>query len=353
LNRRDFLSSSLAAGVPFSILGHPLLCGAAAPAAEEPGIAVLLVDTGRPEGRIDSRIYGHFLEHINHSVEDGLFAEQIRGAGFEGDDFKTYWQPFSDLGTVSIAAVDFQNGRKSVRLGVSGGRAGIRQGRVYIEAGRKYDGSLWVQRQAGSPALTLRILGANGAQIASLPLPVSGSASSWHEVPFSFTSPVRDAQATVEIAALGTGALLVDFVSMMRADVRGDGMFRVDLLGALRDLRPAFIRWPGGSFASTYKWNEGIGRYAARGYHPNTFWGGYSDYYGFGTDEFLGLCHKLNAEPLIVLPAPGAHPDQVDYAMKWSTTSTICLTPNGAGSGPPTAIPNHTASVFFRSIMSP
>ena len=316
MNRRDFLSSSLAAGVPFSIL-RPRICGAAAPPVEEPGVAVLLVDTGRPEARIDSRIYGHFLEHINHSVEDGLFAEQIRGAGFEGDDFKTYWQPFSDRGAVSIAAVDFQNGKKSVSLGVSGGRAGIRQGRVYIEAGRKYDGSLWVQRQAGSPELTLRILGANGDQIASLPLPISGSASSWREVPFSFTSPVRDPQATVEIAASGTGAILVDFVSMMRADARGDGMFRADLLGALRDLLPAFIRWPGGSFASTYKWNEGIGRYAARGYHPNTFWGGYSDYYGFGTDEFLGLCHKLNAEPLIVLPAPGAPPDQVDYAMKW------------------------------------
>ena len=52
-------------------------------------------------------------------------------------------QPFSGRGTVSIAAVDFQNGRKSVRLDVSGGRAGIRQGRVNMEAGRKYDGSLW------------------------------------------------------------------------------------------------------------------------------------------------------------------------------------------------------------------
>ena len=317
MNRRDFLSSSLAASLPFSILGSPLLRGAEAPAAVEPGVAILLVDSGRPEGRIDSRIYGHFLEHINHSVEDGLFAEQIRGAGFEGDDFKTYWQPFSDRGTVSIADIDFQNGRKSVRLDVSGGRAGIRQGRVYIEAGRKYDGSLWVQRQAGSPALTLRVLGANSAQIASLPLPVSGSASNWQEVPFSFTSAVRDAQATVEIAASGTGALLVDFVSMMRADIRADGMFRADLHGALRDLRPTFIRWPGGSFASTYKWTEGIGRYAARGYHPNTIWGGYSDYYGFGTDEFLGLCRKLNAEPLIVLAAPGAQPDQVDYAMNW------------------------------------
>jgi alpha-N-arabinofuranosidase len=128
---------------------------------------------------------------------------------------------------------------------------------------------------------------------------------------------VRDTQATLEIVATGRGTLLVDFVSMMRADVRRDGMLRPDLLQALRDLHPSFIRWPGGSFASTYKWKEGIGRYASRGYHPNTFWGGYSDYFGFGTEEFLGLCRKLNAEPLIVLPAPGTKPEQVQYAIDW------------------------------------
>ncbi|HSU68415.1 MAG TPA: carbohydrate binding domain-containing protein, partial [Tepidisphaeraceae bacterium] len=264
---------------------------------------------------IDERIYGHFLEHINHSVEDGLFAEQIRGAGFEGEDFKTYWEPFSDRGRVEIANVDFQNGKKSVRLHVEGGRAGIRQGRVYIEAGKKYDGSLWVKHEAGSPRLTLRIQTSSGGPVASIPLALTGS--DWQEVPYSFTSPVRDTQATFEIVASDTGALLVDFVSMMPSDVRRDGMLRPDLLQALRDLRPSFIRWPGGSFASTYKWKEGIGRYAARGYHPNTFWGGYSDYFGFGTDEFLGLCQKLNAEPLIVLPAPGTKTEQIQYAMDW------------------------------------
>jgi len=95
---------------------------------------------------IDKRIDGHFLEHINHSVEDGLFAEQIRGCGFEGEDFKTYWESFSDRGRVEIADVEFKNGKKSVRLHVEGGRAGIRQGRLYVDAGQKYDGSLWVGR---------------------------------------------------------------------------------------------------------------------------------------------------------------------------------------------------------------
>jgi alpha-N-arabinofuranosidase len=278
-------------------------------------VAVLLVDTDRAATSIDRRIYGHFLEHINHSVEDGLFAEQIRGCGFEGDDFKTYWEPVSDRGRVEIAEVDFKNGKKSVRLHVAGGRAGIRQARIFVDAGYSYDGSVWVRREEGSPQLTLRVISSKGDPIATAPLAVTGS--DWQEVRYSFSSSVRDTQATVEIAAAGNGTLLLDFVSMMRTDVRRDGMLRPDLLQALRDLAPPFIRWPGGSFASTYRWKDGIGPLVSRRYHPNMIWGGYSDYYGFGTDEFLGLCRKINSEPLVVLAAASTDPGQVQYAMDW------------------------------------
>jgi alpha-N-arabinofuranosidase len=302
------------ASLPLSGISNPLLASSV-PAAGEPKVAVLLVDTDRATATIDERIYGQFLEHINHSVEDGLFAEQIRGAGFEGDDFKTYWRPSSNKGRVEIATLDFQNGTKSVRLQPEGGHAGIQQGRLFLDSGMKYEGTLWVKREAGSPQLTLHVTGSKGDSIATIPLAPAGS--DWQELPFSFTSPVRDTQASLEIAATGHGKLLLDFVSMMRADVRHDGMLRPDLLQSLRDLGPSFIRWPGGSFASTYKWKEGIGRYSARGYHPNTFWGGYSDYFGFGTEEFLGLCRKLKAEPLIVLAAPSTDAEHVKYAMDW------------------------------------
>src|ERR1044071_6876031 len=56
---------------------------------DDTGVAVLLIDTDRVIGTVDERIYGQFLEHINHSVE-GLFAEQVQGRGFEGRDFETY-----------------------------------------------------------------------------------------------------------------------------------------------------------------------------------------------------------------------------------------------------------------------
>jgi alpha-N-arabinofuranosidase len=316
MNRRNFLKESMVAGAGFHLYG---VSGAfaynAVEPAGEPGVMVLLVDTDRVTTSIDQRIYGQFLEHINHSVEDGLFAEQIRGAGFEGEDFKTYWESFAERGEVGIANVDFQNGSKSVRLRVEGGRAGIRQRRIFLDAGVRYDGSLWLKCENGSPKLTLLVKTAHDEAIASLPLVVTGS--EWQEIPFAFTSGVRDTQASIEITSTGKSAILLDFISMMRSDARRDGKLRPDLLQALSDLRPSFIRWPGGSFASTYKWQEGIGPYAGRGYHPNLFWGGYSDYYGFGTDEFLGLCRKVGAEPLIVLAAPGTKPEQVEYAMDW------------------------------------
>ncbi len=324
MDRRSFLLTPVAAaaaaiprrsGVEPGVQSRGEGPNAAAAPAGAPGVAILLVDTDRAIAPVDRRIYGHFLEHINHSVEDGLFAEQIQGCGFEGEDFATYWKPFSERGRVELAEVPFKNGTKSVRLRAEGGRAGIRQGRIFVEAGREYDGSIWIKREAGALQMTLRVASSQGAQIASVPLPVTDS--NWQEVSYRFTSSVHDTQASVEIAAAGSGSLLLDFVSMMRADVRRDGALRPDLVQALRDLAPPFIRWPGGSFASTYKWKDGIGPYVSRRYHPNVMWGGYSDYYGFGTEEFLTLCRRIESEPLIVLPAPGTDADAVQYAMDW------------------------------------
>jgi alpha-N-arabinofuranosidase len=283
--------------------------------ADEPGVAVLLIDTDRVMGNIDENIYGQFLEHINHSVVDGLFAEQIRGRGFEADDFKTYWESFADNGSVQIANVKFKSGEKSVRLEVNNGTAGIRQGRIYLQNGFDYNGSAWLKAEKGSVQVTFRVKDSGGNIIAEAPLQTNGS--QWQEIGYSFSSPKTDTQAMVEITANGSGAVLIDYISMMRADIRKNGMLRPDLVQALRDLKPSFIRWPGGSFASIYKWRDGIGPHVSRKYHPNTIWGGYSDYYGFGTEEFIELCRQLDTEPLIVLAAMSTDPEMVQYAMDW------------------------------------
>ena len=46
-------------------------------------------------------------------------------------------------------------------------------------------------------------------------------------------------------------------------------------------------------------------------------WGGYQDYYGFGTDEFLEFCRQVGSEPLICLAATSTDPAELEYAMDW------------------------------------
>ena len=163
---------------------------------------MLLADTDRIAAPIDKRIYGHFLEHINHSVVDGLFAEQIRGGGFEGEDFKTYWESFSDRGSAECVDVEFQNGKKSVRVQVEGGHAGIQQGRIFVDAGHAYDGSLWVKREQGSLQLTLRVVSSKGGPIATCRSRSQLRAGRRLIIP----SPVPcGTPSSVEIAAEGSG----------------------------------------------------------------------------------------------------------------------------------------------------
>ncbi len=74
---------------------------------------------------------------------------------------------------------------------------------------------------------------------------------------------------------------------------------RSDVVGALRRLRIPVLRWPGGCFADTYHWQDGIGPQGQRKTIVNTNWGGVSEDNSFGTHEFLELCDQLGCEAYI------------------------------------------------------
>ncbi len=279
------------------------------------GAAILLVDTDRRLSKIDKNIYGQFLEHINHSVIDGLYAEQVQGQGFEGKDFETHWNKIEENGKVILVDSPFQKGTKSIRLTPANGTAGIAQKRFYVKKDSLYNGSLWIKPEDSSPNITLRLVNTGNKEIAKAKL--AYGTTGWQEVPFSLRPTSTDTAAILEIVATGTGSVFLDFISLMPASARKNGKFRPDLFESFKALKPTFIRWPGGSFASTYKWQDGIGPAVSRVYHPNVMWGGYADYYGFGTDEFLELCRQLEADPMITLAAPSTKPEDVAYAMNW------------------------------------
>ena len=76
---------------------------------------------------------------------------------------------------------------------------------------------------------------------------------------------------------------------------------RNDVLNALRAMHVPVVRWPGGCFADTYHWMDGIGPAEKRPKFVNTTWGGIVEDNSFGTHEFLDFCELLGAEPYITV----------------------------------------------------
>lgn len=74
---------------------------------------------------------------------------------------------------------------------------------------------------------------------------------------------------------------------------------RNDVVDALKKLKIPNLRWPGGCFADTYHWKDGIGPKDKRPTIVNTWWGGVTEDNSFGTHDFLDLCELLGTEPYI------------------------------------------------------
>jgi alpha-N-arabinofuranosidase len=74
---------------------------------------------------------------------------------------------------------------------------------------------------------------------------------------------------------------------------------RNDVIAALKELNIPNLRWPGGCFADTYHWKDGVGPKDKRPAIVNTWWGGTTENNSFGTHDFLNLCELLGAEPYL------------------------------------------------------
>lgn len=77
-----------------------------------------------------------------------------------------------------------------------------------------------------------------------------------------------------------------------------DGV-RNDIIDALKKLKIPNLRWPGGCFADTYHWKDGVGPQDKRPTIVNKWWGGVTEDNSFGTHNFLNMCELLGAEPYL------------------------------------------------------
>jgi len=98
------------------------------------------------------------------------------------------------------------------------------------------------------------------------------------------------------------------------SDIPNIDGFRKDVVEAFKELKVPVLRWPGGCFADTYHWKDGIGPKEDRPAIVNVFWGGVTEDNSFGTHEFLNFCELIGTEPyLSINVGTGTVQEAVDW----------------------------------------
>ncbi len=83
------------------------------------------------------------------------------------------------------------------------------------------------------------------------------------------------------------------------SDIPNVNGMRTDVVEALREMRLPILRWPGGCFADTYHWMDGVGPQENRSKIVNVHWGFTTEDNSFGTHEFMEFCRQVGCEPYI------------------------------------------------------
>jgi alpha-N-arabinofuranosidase len=275
---------------------------------------------------IDGKQCGQFIELLCNLVPS-MLAQQVANTSFEEDPpWKVAFRPQIDKphrpwypdGAVHVARFAFDtnqpfNGKRSMRIEVIAprARAGISQDGFYVRAGQGYRLRLHAR---GDARLTAGAsLHGDGGSVAA-PVDFGAINTNWTAIDVLMRATRSSANATLTIDFEGPGTLWLD-----RVTVTGDdavlGLWRPDVVEAVRAMRPGVIRF-GGSTLESYEWDQCLGPSDDRAPFPVSYWGGLEENL-VGVEEFVAFCREVGAEPLVCVRWTGKTPDaaaaEVEY----------------------------------------
>ncbi|MFJ9177309.1 alpha-L-arabinofuranosidase C-terminal domain-containing protein [Streptomyces sp. NPDC102360] len=278
------------------------------------------VDPNRSGAAIDDTMYGVFFEDINRAADGGLYAELVQNRSFEYSTAdNSDYTPLTAWRTSGTAKVVDDDGRLNARnrnylsLGAGSSATNSGYGTGYTLAkGKAYDFSLWAR---GDSELTVTLGDADGALATPRKLRTRGG---WAQYRATFTPSQDTTTGRLTVAATKDAAL--DMVSLFPRDTykgHKNGL-RKDLAEKVADLKPGFVRFPGGCLVNTgsmkgydeasgyerkraYQWKDTVGPVEQRATNAN-FWG-YNQSYGLGYFEYFQFAEDIGAMPLPVVPA--------------------------------------------------
>ncbi|KAH0972681.1 hypothetical protein GBA52_024837 [Prunus armeniaca] len=302
--------------------------------------AKLLVDASEASGRpISDTLFGIFFEEINHAGAGGLWAELVSNRGFEagGPNVPSNIDPWSIIGTESslIVSTDrssfFDRNKVALRMEVLCDSQGANScpddgvgiynpgfWGMNIEKGKNYSVVLYV-RSSGSINVSVSLTGSDGLQkLAAASIIASGSeVSNWTKFEVMLDAQGTNPNSRLQLTTTRKGFIWFDQVSVMPLDTYKGHGFRKDLAEILEDLKPQFMRFPGGTFVegewlrNAFRWKETIGPWEERPGHFADVWMYWTDD-GLGYFEFLQLAEDLGTLPIWVFNNGISRNDEVD-----------------------------------------
>ncbi|XP_021900939.1 LOW QUALITY PROTEIN: alpha-L-arabinofuranosidase 1-like [Carica papaya] len=298
--------------------------------------AWLTVDASEGSGRlIPETLFGIFFEEINHAGVGGLWAELVSNRGFEagGSSVPSNIDPWTIIGDDSSVIVStdlsspFDSNRVALRMDVlCDSDCPPRGVGVYnpgywgmnIQGGKKYQVVLYL-RSSRETSVAVSLASSNGSEIlASANITVASSdVGNWTRKEFVLEAKGTDPHARLQLTTTTKGALWFDQVSAMPLDTYKGLGFRNDLFQMLVDIKPRFLRFPGGCYVegewlrNAFRWKETIGPWEQRPGHFGDVWKYWSDD-GLGYLEYLQLAEELHAAPVWVFNIGISHNDEVN-----------------------------------------
>lgn len=286
--------------------------------------ATLTIATDKPGTKINPGMWGIFFEDINLGADGGLYAELVKNRSFEFPKAMMGWGKVSSgeaAGELFIRTESPFNAVNPhyVRIASKGaGRLGISNEGfrgVGVQGGDSYDFSTQVRAVSGTPTVRVELVDTNGAVIASASL--KNFTTNWVSRTAKLTANATEAKARLNVMVEGGGAVDLDMVSLFPKKTwkNRPGGLRADMVQKLADLKPGFLRFPGGCIVegnyltNRYQWKTTIGPIEERKLIVNRWNFEFKhrltpDYYqtfGLGFFEYFQLCEDIGAEPLPIL----------------------------------------------------
>ena len=294
--------------------------------------ASITVDARKVENHISPLLYGQFMEFMFEGIKGGLHAELIRNRSFEeaanviglSRNWDRYPDDRNDDYALSFAWDDglaYPPQRKEHSLRVKAGdgvipRHGVYQSRIPVRAGVGYRGYIWLKTTDYDGHVTVALESDVNLGEVYAAANISGiSKGEWRKYEFTLKPIQSDPLARFAILFPGRGTVWIDQVSLMPADAAPGGVRR-DVFEKIAQLKPAFIRWPGGNVAQDYHWSWGVGPRDERVTWSNLSWKNEPEPSDFGTDEFVAFARATGAEPSITVNVEGRGAT-VEQAAAW------------------------------------